>query len=66
MTTSSNPMRCQKCQNEIAPGDKFCPECGAAVVVAESLVTLGIEAYNEGERAGGREPERQGTNNRSS
>jgi hypothetical protein len=49
MTTSSNPMRCQQCQNEIAQGLKFCPQCGAAVVVAKSLVTLGIEAYNEGE-----------------
>ena len=37
-----------------------------AVPVLASLVTLGIEAYNEGERAAGREPERQGTNNRSS
>ena len=42
MTTSSKPMRCQQCQNEIAPGDKFCPECGAAV--AELHPTQGVEA----------------------
>ena len=42
-------MLCHKCQNDLDPVDKFCPECGAAVVLAESLVAFGIEAYNEGE-----------------
>ena len=45
MTTSNNPIRCPKCQGELAEASNFCPDCGEpieAVVFADKNLEAAV------------------------